>query len=243
MFAWLDYATVTNCHVTITILDTVATTDGFGGLAYGATEAKITDCTVTVKGGALPLIKQDNNSTIVNSFVKDFAKGNYIVEYYFETENGFVKNEEYTVNGEAYLGETVVADTTLAVEGFYYDVNVAENVISGTIGDEILVLKVYYKETIIASIESDHAEAFEMDKSATVTIPVTVKANGKTLTAKDGVYTVKVTDDVTITVSGVTKVSAPSNSLLNGCGSSMSIATAMTLLAGFVVVTIKRKED
>ncbi len=73
---------------------------------------------------------------------------------------------------------------------------------------------------------------------------LTVKANGKTLTAKDGIYTVKVTDDVTITVSGVTKVSAPSNSILNGgCGSSMSIATAMTLLAGFVVVTIKRKED
>ncbi|MBE7078958.1 MAG: hypothetical protein E7380_03785 [Clostridiales bacterium] len=69
-----------------------------------------------------------------------------------------------------------------------------------------------------------------------------VKANGKTLTAKDGVYTVTVTEDITVTVSGVSAIPAPVEEE-SGCGSVVGISVGVTLLAACVAVVCKRKKD
>ena len=69
-----------------------------------------------------------------------------------------------------------------------------------------------------------------------------MKANGKTLTAKDGVYTVTVTEDITVTVSGVSAIPAPVEEE-SGCGSVAGISVGVTLLAACAVVICKRKKD
>ena len=119
-------------------------------------------------------------TTITNCTVEAIKNCNYTVEYYFETEDGFVKNDAYTYVGAELNGNTVTANTTLGVSGFEFDADNENNVLSGVVqADGSLVLKVYYKKAAVTVvIESTHADAFEMDKSATVTIPVTVTANG-----------------------------------------------------------------
>ena len=67
-----------------------------------------------------------------------------------------------------------------------------------------------------------------------------VKANGKILTAKNGVYTVVISGDTTITVSGVSKIQTSESTA--GCGSSMGISAGVTLLGACVVVMIKRRK-
>lgn len=68
---------------------------------------------------------------------------NYVTEYYFETADGFAKDENLTSNKTAELGATVYADR-LVFNGYVFDSSNLQNVESAKLVPDT-VLKLYYK--------------------------------------------------------------------------------------------------
>lgn len=67
----------------------------------------------------------------------------YVVEYYLETDDGFVKSDGLTANKVGLVGANVVAEQ-ITIEGYVYDANNSNNVATAKLSSNT-VLKLYYK--------------------------------------------------------------------------------------------------
>lgn len=183
--------------------------------------------------------------TIYLSQVKDSYFVNELIEFSIELSADYEKYAVIVKVGDTVLEAdkdkiysfVVTSDAAITVElvepkTFNVTLPTVEGVTISNLTGETIVT-----EGDVFSFKVEITEGY--DGSALV-----VKANGKTLTAKNGVYKVTITDNVTVTVSGITKVAVPSNSATNvGCNASASMATAIALLVACATVVIKRKED
>ncbi len=97
------------------------------------------------------------NSDVAGYFLNDTVKAtdaNYAVEYYLEQpDRSFVKDETHSGSLTGKIGETVTAEVK-NFNGYFFDANNENNVTSGTVyANDKLVLKRYYKLSLIEENE------------------------------------------------------------------------------------------
>ncbi len=184
MFGMMESTTVKNCNLNLD-MSALSDVSHFGAVAYSAqSNCVVENCKVvsTAEDVKIVDLDKDETTTITNCSSSVLEKAEYKIEYYLEGDDGYVHDVSKDETLEEYVGKTVTA-TPKAIAGYAFEADNADNVTSGVIDkDNVLVLKLYYKKSNI-TFETDTAEAFEAVKGETVDLNVTVKADGVEVTS------------------------------------------------------------
>ena len=170
--------TIKDCTLNLDISQIQSQTR-FGAIAFKAEGCTISGNTIVATDGEMPLLRYDHGDTCIleNNTVRAIGTASYTVEYYLEGTEGagdFVKDESKTETVSGSVGEEVTLSPK-AIAGYAFDSSNANNVLGGTISDESpLVLKLYYKKSAV-TFETETADAFELEKTETKNLAVTVK--------------------------------------------------------------------
>ena len=146
MFGMIENCTISNCTVVLD-LTKIADTSHFGGICYQAkSNAVIKNCKVISTDDSIAIVEADKGgATVTDSSVVGMQKAEYKVEYYLETDDGYVKDDELSRTETGFVGKTVT-ESLQPVKGYALDEENKNNVLSGTIlEDGSLVLTIYYK--------------------------------------------------------------------------------------------------
>ncbi len=147
MFGMLDNATISNCTV---ILDITKLSESdashFGGICYQAKNSVVKNCKVISTNDSVSVVEEDKGgATITDSSVVGMQEAEYKVEYYLETDDGYVKDDTLSHTETGFVGKTVT-ESLKPVQGYAFDETNENNVLSGVVREDgSLVLKVYYK--------------------------------------------------------------------------------------------------
>jgi putative uncharacterized protein (fragment) len=147
---------IENCDV---IMD-VSAVEGirkFGAVAYLVENSTVKNCKAEVTTRAseitkVPGVGSETNSTIENVTVsyKSAEEAEYTVEYYLETEDGYVKDETNSEKLTGAIGKKMFLERK-SITGYVFDEANENNVVEGIVAkDGSLVLKAYYKKQTVA---------------------------------------------------------------------------------------------
>ncbi|MFQ7699903.1 MAG: MucBP domain-containing protein [Christensenellaceae bacterium] len=147
MFGMLENATISDCTV---ILDITKLSESdashFGGICYQAKNSVVKNCKVISTNDSVSVVEEDKGgATITDSSVVGMQEAEYKVEYYLETDDGYVKDDTLSHTETGFVGKTVT-ESLKPVQGYAFDETNENNVLSGVVREDgSLVLKVYYK--------------------------------------------------------------------------------------------------
>ena len=134
-----------NYNDTVTVDTTVTTFDGEDGYTYEFSGWSTSDATIGEDG---TFTMPDKNVTLTGSWSKTAKAANYKVEYYLQNlaGDGYDLDTDPTRTREvASTTDASVSEAPAAIEGFTFDENNTNNVLSGTVAaNGSTVLKLYY---------------------------------------------------------------------------------------------------